>query len=99
MSNCNAKVAMIALMLSSVYVGPLFAAKPPNYIKIKSCSASSPPCYVTLRNAVVSGDADVRTVAAPTTDAQRIRQGCYDGVGVYLAPCTSKNHLQVQIID
>ena len=99
MLNFNAKVVMIALMLSTFGVGPLFAAKPPKYITIKSCSVSSPPCYVTLRTAVASGDTAVQEVEAPTADAQRIRQGCYDGVGVYLAPCTSKKHLQVQIID
>ena len=93
-------VAVCAGITASLTYSPLHAAKPPKYIKVKSCAVSPPPCYVTLRTAVDSGDPSSRQVeASAVSPTDRIRRGCYDGVGVYLAPCTSKKHIEVQIID
>lgn len=93
-------VALNAVILAPVALNPLQAAKPPKYIAVKSCATSPPPCFVTLRTVAAESD-PIAPTAEPTAinPMQRIRRGCYDGVGVYLAPCTSKKHIEVQIID
>ena len=91
--------AVGAIMLAPAAYSPLLAATTPKYIKIKSCSVSPPACYVVSRTTEPGGPSSKRMEPSAVAPTGRIRAGCYDGVGVYLAPCTSKKHLDVLIVD